>query len=167
MHSVIPIISDHIGAWLATTTVAFLTVFSDKIFERIRFRLNRADLRVKYFEELAIDLSTYLFYVEILQERHQKGWADDLEDMTAIIGEVNDAVTTLRKKEYLYRSWVYRYWGRARMSLFAEVMSAVKSVDDATHPFNDPGGEAEKAATLGKELAALRVKVEAWMAQAV
>ena len=54
------IITDNLVAWLAATIVALLTVFSDKILERIRFSLNRADLRVKYFEELAVDLSTYV-----------------------------------------------------------------------------------------------------------
>jgi len=55
------IIRDKIGVWLATIIIALLTVFSDKILERIRFRLNIADLRTKYFEELAVNLSTYLF----------------------------------------------------------------------------------------------------------
>jgi hypothetical protein len=35
--------------------------FSDKILGRIRFSPNRADLRIKYFEELALDLSTYMY----------------------------------------------------------------------------------------------------------
>ena len=55
------IIRDKIGVWLATIIIALLTVVSDKILERIRFRLNIADLRTKYFEELAVNLSTYLF----------------------------------------------------------------------------------------------------------
>jgi hypothetical protein len=45
------IVSENVGAWLGATLVALLTVFSDKIIGRIRFRLNRADLRAKYFEE--------------------------------------------------------------------------------------------------------------------
>jgi DNA-binding Lrp family transcriptional regulator len=57
------IISNNVGTWLAAVTVALLTIFSDKILGRIRFSLNRADLRVKYFEQLATDLSTYVFWV--------------------------------------------------------------------------------------------------------
>src|SRR5271166_5155885 len=109
------IFRDNIGAWLAATVVALMTVFSDKLLERIRFRVNRANLRAKYFEELAMDLSSYIFFAEIFCERYQKGWADDPADMGAIRDEVNGAVTTLRKKEFVYRSWVHRYWGDAML----------------------------------------------------
>jgi len=122
------IFRDNVGAWLAAALVALLTVFSDKLLERIRFRLNRADLRAKYFEELAVDLSTHIFFAEIFCERYQKGWAGDAEDMASLGGEVNGAVTTLRKKEFVYRSWVHRYWGDKTVAQFAEVMAAVKAV---------------------------------------
>src|SRR6266566_839161 len=104
------IIREKVGVWLATIIVALLTIFSDKILERIRFGLNVANLRTKYYEELATGLSTYLFWSEIYHERRQKGWDDDPADMDAIGGEVNAAVTTLRKKEYVYRAWVRKYW---------------------------------------------------------
>ena len=100
------IISDNLAAWLAATLVALLTVFSDRILERIRFGLNRADLRVKYFEDLATDLSTYVFWVEVFHERYQKKWTDDPEDLAGIVGRLNTAMVTLRTKEYVYRSWV-------------------------------------------------------------
>ena len=54
------IVLDHIGAWLVTTAVALLTIFWDRLLARIRFQLNRADLRVKQYEELAQDLSRYI-----------------------------------------------------------------------------------------------------------
>src|SRR5262249_19252430 len=144
------IIAHNVGAWLAATVVALLTVFSDKILERIRFRLNRADLRTKYFEQLAKDLSTYLFYSELFHERYQKGWADDPEDLDRIGGAINGAITTLRENEYIYRAWVRKYWGEAKLEQFAEVMTALKSADDAIHAFNDRGNEKEKTAELGK-----------------
>jgi len=120
------IIANNVGLWLAATIVALLTIFSDKILERIRFRLNRADLRTKYFEEQAVSLSAYLFYSEIFHERYQKGWADDPEDLAAIGGAINGAVTKLRKKEYVYRAWVRKYWGPAALEQFAQVLAAVK-----------------------------------------
>ena len=160
------IIAHNVGAWLAATTIALLTVFSDKILERIRFRLNRADLRTKYFEQLAIDLSTYLFYSELFHERYQKGWADDLEDLAGIGGAINGAVTTLREKEYVYRAWVRKYWGRAKVEQFAEVMATLKSVDDAVHAFNDAGNEKEKTTELAKRLSKLRARVDEWLSQA-
>ena len=113
------IISNNIGAWLAASIVALLTIFSDKILERIRFRLNRADLRTKYFEELATDLSTFVFFSEIFHERYQKGWTNDAADLASVAGEFNDAITVLRKKEFVYRAWVRKYWGPAAAVQFS------------------------------------------------
>ncbi len=159
------IIGHNVGLWVATTIVALLTVFSDKILERIRFRLNRADLRTKYFEQLAIDLSTYLFFSELYHERYQKGWANDRDDLDRIGGEINGAIQTLRKKEYVYRAWVRKYWGSRALEQFAQVMAAVKSADDAAHAFNDPGSEKEKTDELGKRLDTLRARVDQWLSQ--
>jgi hypothetical protein len=159
------IIRDNVGAWIAATIVTLLTVFSDKILGRIRFRLNRADLRTKYFEKLAIDLSTYLFYAELYHERRQKRWANDPDDMDAIGREINGAITTLREKEYVYRAWVRKYWGSAAVEQFAEVIAALKSADDAVHAFNDAGKEKEKTDELGKRLDILRARVDQWLSQ--
>jgi hypothetical protein len=159
------IFRDNIGAWLAATIVALMTVFSDKLLERIRFRLNRADLRAKYFEELAVDLSTYIFFAELFCERYQKGWTNDPDDLASIGEEVNEAVTTLRKKEFVYRSWVHRYWGDKTVAQFTEVMAAVKAVDDALHAFNDEGEEDRKTVALAKELDKLRAAATRWMVQ--
>ncbi len=159
------IISDNIVAWLAATIIAFLTIFSDKILERIRFSLNRADLRVKYFEELAMDLSSYVFWVEVFHERYQRGWTNDPDDLAGVAGELNVAMTTLRKKEYDYRSWVRKYWGSDAAVQFVNLMNTVKAVDVATHAFNDPGKEDQKTTALGKELDALRSSVELWMSR--
>ncbi len=159
------IINDNIAAWLAATIIALLTIFSDKILERIRFSVNRADLRVKYFEELAMDISTYMFWVEVFHERYQKGWTDDPEDLAGVAGELNVAMTTLRKKEYVYRSWVRKYWGSVVATEFINLMNRVKSVDVATHAFNDPGNEDQKTTTLGRELDALRSSVEQWISR--
>ena len=115
--------------------------------------------------ELAEDLSTYLFYAELFHERYQKGWASDPEDLAAIGGAINGAVTTLRKKEYVYRAWVKKYWGSPAVEQFAQVMAAVKSVDDAVHAFNDAGNEKEKTDELGKRLDKLRAQVDQLLSQ--
>lgn len=157
------IIRDKLGVWLATIVVALLTIFSDKILGHIRFRLNVADLRTKYFEELAVNLSTYLFWSEIYHERYQKHWADNPDDMDEIRGNINAAVTTITTKEYVYRAWVRRYWDPAAAKQFDEVITAVKSVDDAIHAFNDLGKEEEKTIELGKRLDTLRAKIDQWL----
>src|SRR5258705_9918565 len=123
------IISNNVGTWAAGLMVTLLTIFSDKILGRIRFSLNRANVRVKYFEQLATDLSTYVFWVEVYCERFQRGWTDDLQDLEQIAGELNTAMTNLRKKEYVYLSWVHKYWGKKAAARFSDVMASVKSVD--------------------------------------
>lgn len=115
--------------------------------------------------ELAVDLSTYLLYAELFHERYQKGWANDPEDLAAIGDEINGAVTTLRKKEYVYRAWVRKYWGSPAVEQFAQVMAAVKSVDDAVHAFNDAGNKKEKTNELGKRLDKLRAQVDQLLSQ--
>jgi hypothetical protein len=152
--------------WLATTVVALLTVFSDRIIGRVRFALNRADLRTKYFEELAIDLSSYVFFASLFHERYARGWADDPEDIAGIGGEINGAVTTLRKKEYVYRSWVRRYWKSRGLADFEELLHALDLVEDAIHAFNDRGDERAKTEVLGTRLKVLRAKSDAWLSQA-
>ena len=158
------IINDNVGAWLAATIVALLTIFSDKILGRIRLRVNRADLRVKYFEKLAVDLSTYVFWAEVFLGRFQFGWLDP-DDIGAIGGELNGAMITVRRREYLYRSWVLKYWGEDAAKELIQLMSSVKSVDLATHAFNDRGDENDKAIALGKELDLLRTRVDSWLSK--
>jgi len=156
---------NNVGAWLAATVVGLLTIFSDKILGRIRFALNRADLRVKYFEELAVDLSTYMFFAELFHERYVRGWTDDPDDLGAVGGEVNEAVTTLRKKEYVYRSWVRRYWKADGLVRFEEVMKAIGLVETAIHAFNDAGDIQEKTTVLGRQVILLRSLIDEWLSQ--
>jgi hypothetical protein len=113
---------------------------------------------------LALDLSAYLFYAELFHERHSRGWTKNPDDLGAIGGEVNRAVVTLRKKEYVYRSWAKRYWGREPETELVEVLAAVKASDDAVHLFND-GAHEEKIVLLGQRLVELRGKVERWLMQ--
>ncbi len=159
------IISDNLAAWLAATLIALLTIFSNRILERIRFSLNRADLRVKYFEDLALDLSAYVFWVEVFHESYQKKWTADPADLSGIIGELNTAMITLRSKEYVYRSWINRYWGSVAVEQFVKLMSVVRSVDMTTHAFNDAGHEDKKVSILGSQLDTLRQGVDHWLLQ--
>jgi hypothetical protein len=159
------LVADKIEVWMSAALVGLLTIFSDRILGRIRLRLNRADLRTKYFEELAVDLSAYLFYAEMFHERYRRGWTDDPNDLDAVGSEVNEAVTTLRKKEYVYRFWAKKYWGREPAIALVEVLEAVKTTDDAIHLFNDDGNQEEKIVLLGQRLAELRTKVERWLSQ--
>ena len=74
-------------------------------------------------------------------------------------------MTTLRKKEYVYRSWVKRYWKSRGLIEFQELMQALGLVEDAIHAFNDKGDEGEKTKALGARLESLRRKTDAWLSQ--
>ncbi|HEX6740414.1 MAG TPA: hypothetical protein VF079_01300 [Sphingomicrobium sp.] len=159
------IFADHLVAWLTAAVLGVLTVFSDRILERIRFRLNRADIRAKYFEELAIDLSCYLFYAAIFEERYRRGWADDPDDLSAVAGEVNSAIATIRKKEFVYRAWARKYWNQKAADGLVGVFLKLAMLDDAIHAFNDRGDVKKKVLELGNRLREAGTSVETWLVQ--
>jgi hypothetical protein len=161
------IITEHLVAWLITVFITILTVFSDKIIERIRFGINKADLRIKYFEELATDLSRYIFWTDVYLERFEKNWTDDKDDLAGIAGELNTAMVTLREKEYVYKSWVTKYWTKAQQDAFFDIFDSVIKVDIATHLYNDPGSEKEKNKKLRDELELLQFKASNWLNKSV
>jgi hypothetical protein len=157
--------TDHIGTWLTTSIIALITIFSDKIIERIRLAINKADLRIKYYEELAIDLSSYIFWSEVYLERFENEWTEDIDDLEKIAGELNTAMTTLRKKEFVYKSWVNKYWKRKQKGKFADIFISIKNLDLASHAFNAAGDELEKAKKYRSELELLQNKVNFWLSE--
>ena len=48
-------------------------------------------------------------------------------------------MVNLREKEYVYKSWVNKYWIKAQKDDFFEIFDSVKKVDLVTHLYNDPG----------------------------
>lgn len=119
------------GTWNAG-----LSIFSSNITEHIKLALNRADLTSKYYEELASDLSEYRFEAELTVEFIERGWtkADSLE---MLVKDYNESITKLRKKEWIYQSWMRRYWGEEQAKAFAQCMDAVKAFDRDVHNLND------------------------------
>jgi len=157
------VIAEHLETWLIVSLVGILTVFSDTIIARVRFALNRADLRSKYFEELALDLSTFVFYSDLFHLRHFRH-ESHFRDVKAIGDDVNQSFTTLKTKEYVYRSWVRRYWATSRSSekvkRFESAMLSATTVYEAIIEFNKKGEEQQKTEALGKCLADLKTKVD-------
>ncbi|MBB6187003.1 hypothetical protein [Rhodanobacter sp. MP7CTX1] len=158
------VLIEHLQTWLVLAVVALLSVFSDKLIGRIRFALNRADLRSKYYEELALDLSTFLFYVDLYHLRLVRGETSST-DMPDIGGEVNGSYVTLKTKEYVYRSWVRRYWSEAGIRRFEAVMNSALAAYEAIIEFNESGNESAKTQVLGDCLDMLRTNTEAWLSE--
>jgi hypothetical protein len=122
--------------WLVGFIIALLTVFSSKITEDIRLALNRADLASKYYEELASDLSEYRFQAELTVEFIERGWTK-AEALKTLVSDYNEAITKLRKKEWVYQSWMRRYWGAQQVDAFVQCMDAVRAFDRDVHDLND------------------------------
>jgi hypothetical protein len=127
---------NQLATWFVGVLIAVLTVFSSTLTERIKFSINRADLRVKSYEQLSQDLSEYVFDAEFCQESFEHNWTtkDALDDL---VKGYNLAITKLRGNEYVYRSWLSRYWGKEEVKRFSDLMETVKRLDLVIHSLND------------------------------
>ena len=129
------------STWFVGFLLAVLGVFSGRIVETIKFSLNRADLRAKYYEEMAIDVSHFVFIIDrLIRVYYQGTWASD-ESKSAIASEYDEVTNTLRRKEYVYRSWLSRYWGKSKAQAFDLVMGGVTAVDAELIRLNESGVE--------------------------
>jgi hypothetical protein len=124
------------GTWFVGAVIAILGIFSDKITESIKFALNRADLRTKQYEELAADVSSHLFSAELTTEFIENNWTTK-QAMTDLLKDYNASITTLRRKEFVYLSWLEKYWGCGKVAAFQSLMQVVGEFDLSLHSLND------------------------------
>ena len=122
--------------WVVGIIIAILGLFSGQIVESIKFSLNKADSRSKHYEELAVDFSQYLFRSEILHEFLEENWTTK-PTLTSIVNQYNNAIREIRKKEYVYISWIDRYWEQEDGDRFAATMELVRKFDKLVHTLND------------------------------
>jgi hypothetical protein len=123
------------GTLIVGFFVSVFAVFSANITDRIKFALNTADLRTKYFEEFAENLSAFDFEAELVVEYLGDGFTD-LDSWTSFTKEYNPLITTLRTKEYVYLAWIGRYWDKKRVDDVETAYTAVKTFDSAIHSLN-------------------------------
>jgi hypothetical protein len=135
------------ATWLVAFLIGILALFSGRITESVKFALNRADLRTKQYEDLATEISAYIFYAELTTEFIEHGWTTK-KSMTDLITAYNTSITSLRKKEFVYAAWVKKYWGAAQLSKFDAFMKSVAEFDKAIHLLND---EFEKVNITGTQ----------------
>ncbi len=136
MHQILLSFRTQFLAWFIGFMIAILTVFSNNIVENIKFSVNKANQRIKFYEELSSDLSEYIFIAEINIEFLEKGWTTE-PSLSLNIREYNDSVTKLRKKEYVYLSWLKHFWKDKEVKLFSEIFQEIKSFDSVIHSLND------------------------------
>src|ERR1700739_4135967 len=118
--------------WATLFVGGFVPLCFTPLIERIKRRLNRADLRAKQFESFATDLSGFMFQAELQLEFYEKGWTSP-EDIEPTLKSYNAAITTFRSKEFVYLAWAQRYWSPSDYVKFQEICSVVRSVDKAVH----------------------------------
>jgi hypothetical protein len=124
------------GTWLIALLIAILGLFSSWFTERIKFGLNRADLRTTQYEELASEVSQHVFFADLLSEFLEKGWTTR-PTMTDLLKDYNASIITLRKKEFVYTSWIHKFWGQEQVNSFNKFMTLVREFDTELHSLNN------------------------------
>jgi hypothetical protein len=126
--------------WIVSAVIAVFGVFSNRIAEKLKYSLNRADLNAKYYEEFAEALSLFVLSIDRYINVYAKGtWASD-DDKAAIASMYNSAANTLWKKEYVYYSWVHRHWNRKTGLLFEDAMAITRKIDSTLIQINEHAG---------------------------
>jgi hypothetical protein len=120
------------ATWFIGAVIAILTVFSGKIVESLKFSLNRANLRTKNYEQLSQDLSEFVFMAELNHEFLENDWTTK-PTLTGLLNDYNDSKTKVRKSEFVYRSWISKYWDKSQLEKFSHVMELIKSYDRILH----------------------------------
>jgi hypothetical protein len=124
------------ATWLVGLAVALLGLFSSRITESVKFALNRADLRTGQYEELATEVSKYIFSAELNTEFIEHGWTTK-QTMSDLLKEYNQTITTMREKEFVYIAWIHRFWGNPEADRFKAFMTSVRAFDSSIHTLND------------------------------
>jgi hypothetical protein len=124
------------ATWLVAFVIGLLGLFSGRVTESVKFALNRADLRTKQYEELATDVSAYIFAANLTTEFIENGWTTK-EALTDLVTDYNNSITSIRKKEFVYEAWIKKFWGSAQLSKFNEFLQSVAGFDKAVHSLND------------------------------
>jgi hypothetical protein len=119
--------ADQSATWFVGVVLAVLGIFSARIVEAIKVSLNRADLRTKYYEEMAIDISHFVFIIDRLAKVYYG--SEDEEDKSPIAIEYDEIMNAICRKEYVYLSWLRRYWGADKSDGFRLVMEKIRAVD--------------------------------------
>jgi hypothetical protein len=123
-------LADQAGTWFVGFVLALLGLFSSRIVESVKFALNRADLRTKYYEELAVELSNFVFVIDrLVKVYYGSTWASSDEDKSAIAGAYDEAMSGICRKEYVYLSWLKRYWSMKGANAFIAIMEKIRAVD--------------------------------------
>ncbi len=141
-------LADQAGTWFVGIILALLGVFSGRLVENIKFALNRADLRTKYYEEMALGISRFVHIIDRLNRVYYgSNWATE-KDKNAISLEYNEVFSEIARKEYVYLSWLRRYWGKEMTNAFQITMERIRAVDSVLIRLNERDGQKDPMGEL-------------------
>ena len=126
-----------IATALVTFIVAVVTVPTEYIVGRLRFYVNRADLREDRYPKVATELSTYVFEAQNFQEYFRDNITNQ-ETLKSEIGDYNRAISLVRADQYANRAMLLRYWGNSAARKYDNVMARVYAVDAIAHKASRP-----------------------------
>ena len=147
-----------VAKWSVPLVGGLIAVFFTPLVENLKIRLSRADLRLRQYEELARDLSSFVFEAELQHEFLSSSWAT-AANLKAITESYNVAIVNVRGKELVYLSWAKKYWQPDEYKKFEAVLAQVRVVDANVHAFNDNKSTPEKLAALSHSTGILRDQV--------
>jgi len=84
---------------------------------------------------LASDISQYIFVAEYNTEVIENNWTSR-QTIIDMVKEYNESITSLRKKEFIYLSWIQKYWSKKEILQYEAFMNSVKDFDSALHLLN-------------------------------
>jgi len=140
-------LADQAATWFVGVVLALFGVFSGRLVESVKFAVNRADLRTKYYEEMAEGISHFVFIIDrIIRVSLESSWASD-EANNEISSEYNEVMNQISRKEYVYFSWMQHFWGKRMADAFFLTMERIRTVDGILIELNEDetrgGGQKE------------------------
>ena len=144
------------ATWFVAAILSLLGIFSARLAAAIKFALNKADARAKYYEEMAVDISHFVFIIDrMVKVYYGSTWVSD-EGKNAIAGEYDEVMNTISRKEFVYRSWVKRFWNRKMANAFDLTMEKIRDVDRILRLINEGGDQKENLKKLDAAFRDLR-----------
>ena len=157
--AIIAFVKQHFVTFMTTLVTGVLAACSGCIVEQVKFSLNKADLRTKQYEGMALEVSKFVFATELSEEFLDNNWTRK-KTIEWLIGDYNAAITKLRQNEYVYMQWLAHYWSQEKVDEFKSLMVEVKAIDKIIHKLNDELDKFvdEKTAAKYERLDAARTK---------
>jgi len=124
--------------WIVSFLIAFVSIFSDSITQRIKTNFNRANIQTEGYEKIANNISQYIFAAELIKDFY-KDHHKDPAYAKMIAKEYNNYITEIRKTEYSHLALIKKHSGESISNEYKNLISNVKKLDKSIHGLNTVG----------------------------